>query len=60
MKYGQSFSALNNFSGARAQNVLSAAQFCAHFQILESFISNLTEQLFREQTGFCGQYFPDF
>jgi len=31
-----SFSAIKNFECARAQNVLSAAQICAHFRILKN------------------------
>ena len=44
----ESFSALKTFVSARArpqpQNILSAAQFCAHFKILESFQSTLIQQ----------------
>ena len=56
MSFRQSFSALKNYGNARARaqpenlrsrsNVLSAAQFCAHFKVLESFKFTLKEQFF--------------
>ena len=39
---------------ARAQNVLSAAQFCAHFRILESFQFTIIQQFFANRQAFMG------
>ena len=44
---------------ARAQNVLSAAQFCAHFKIPKRFQSTIFRQQ-TQQTSSMGHYFLHF
>ena len=50
---------LNLKSFARAKNVLSAAQFCAHFGIVKSYYYTKSNDISAEDS-FLGQFFIHF